>query len=845
MKTPGKDLDKAYEQAKSYALALPQKDIPRGILTCDFLHFQYYDLEDNAKQYSFRLDELPAYIELFGYLAGYKEADPYKHWDPVNISAAEKMGQLHDRLKEIGYTGHRLELYLVRLLFCLFADDTGIFEPPNLFNRYIIERTGEDGGDLALHLQKIFETLNTPQEGRLKTIDIELNRFPYINGHLFAEPLGTADFDGAMRDTLIQCCTLEWSKISPAIFGSMFQSVMNDAERHDLGAHYTSEQNILKLIHPFFLDNLWDEFNKIKKQSKGAKKHNLILFHNTLCHLKFLDPACGCGNFLVVSYRELRLLEIELIKEILCDEKILDIELMVRVNVDQFYGIEIEEFPARIAQTALWLMDHLMNNQASAAFGIYIVRIPLTASATIVNANSLTTDWETIVPKNELSYILGNPPFLGASVMNQKQKKELENVFNYLKGCNSLDYVTCWYIKALEYIRNTNIEVSFVSTNSICQGEQVPILWPELINKHGIKLNFAHQTFKWSNEARGKAAVYCVIIGFSLNDRKEKKLYHYATVSGEAIEAKASQISPYLVDCEPIIVMKRTDPLVKVPRMVYGSKPTDGGNLIFTEEEKEIFLQKEPKAAPYIRPFTGSYEFINNIKRYCLWLVNIEPKTLRSMPFLMERVELVRQMRLNSTSQTTVNSAEKPALFFTVVQPDSNYLIIPETSSERRRYIPIGFMSKNIIANNSCSIIPNAQIYHFGIITSTMHMAWMRYVGGRLEMRYRYSASIVYNTFPWPSPTDKQKSTIEEAAQAILDTRNLFPASSLADLYDPVSMPPKLAKAHQKLDKAVEAAYGRIFDNDSQRVAYLFELYQKLCGEMFAETRKRGKGRKV
>jgi hypothetical protein len=434
---------------------------------------------------------------------------------------------------------------------------------------------------------------------------------------------------------------------------------------------------------------------------------------------------------------------------------------------------------------------------------------------------------------------------LGKKEQSSQQKSELEHIFEGLKGQGVLDYVTCWYKKALEYIRGTTIEVAFVSTNSICQGEQVPILWPELINKHGIKLNFAHQTFKWSNEARGKAAVYCVIIGFSLNDRKEKQLYHYATVTGNAIEAKASLISPYLVDCEPVIVMKRTEPLAKIPMMVYGSKPTDGGNLIFTEEEKEVFLQKEPKAAPYIRPFIGSYEFINNIKRFCLWLVDIEPSVLRLMPLVMERVELVSQMRRNSTSPTTRETAGKPTVFFTVAQPDSEYLLLPEVSSERRHYIPIGFMSENTIASNKCLIVPNADIFLFGVLTSTMHMAWMRYVTGRLKSDYQYSASIVYNTFPWPTPTDKQKSTIEEAAQAVLDTRAQFPQSSLADLYDPVSMPPKLAKAHYKLDKTVEKAYGRKFDDDSQRVAYLFELYQRLTGELFKDEKKRGKGRAV
>jgi hypothetical protein len=846
MKTPGKDLNKAYEQAKAYALSLPQKEIPKGIITSDFLNFQYYDLEDKAKCYSFRLEELPAYVELFGYLAGYKEIDPYKHWDPVNISAAEKMGQLHDRLKEIGYTGHQLELYLVRLLFCLFADDTGIFEPPNIFNKYIIDHTGEDGKDLALHLQKIFEILNKPKDKRLKTIDEQLNQFPYINGRLFEETIETADFDRPMRDALIECCTLDWSKISPAIFGAMFQSVMNDEERHDIGAHYTSEQNILKLIHPLFLDGLWEEFNAIKQLSPTNRRDKLVSFHKKIAGLKFLDPACGCGNFLVISYRELRLLEFEILELLLGKNKVLDVHDEILVNVNQFYGLEIEEFPAQIAQVALWLVDHQMNMEVRERFGMYYIRIPLTAAASIHNINALTTDWESIVPKNELSYILGNPPFLGASVMNRIQKRELENVFNYLKGCNSLDYVTCWYIKASQYIKDTKIEVAFVSTNSICQGEQIPILWPELLNRYNIKINFAHQTFKWSNEAKSKAAVYCIILGFSQIDRIDKKLYFYKNVTSEPNRVDAKQINPYLVDAASLIIQKRTEPISKVPKMIYGSKPSDGGNLIFSEEEKDEFLKLEPNAKPYIRQFIGSQEYINNIKRYCLWLADIEPSKLKRLPHVLKRVEKVQQMRLDSTSPTTNEAADRPTLFFTVAQPDTDYLVLPEVSSERRQYIPIGFVSKEIIASNKCLIVPGANLYLFGVLTSTMHMAWTRYVSGRLELRYQYSASIVYNNFPFPQePTEKTRKSIETGAQSILDIRSKYPNSSLAALYDPLSMPPGLLKAHRKLDKAVEAAYGRTFDNDSQRVAYLFELYQKLSGELFVDTKRRGKGRKM
>jgi hypothetical protein len=540
------------------------------------------------------------------------------------------------------------------------------------------------------------------------------------------------------------------------------------------------------------------------------------------------------------------LLEFDILELLLGKEKVLDVHDEILVNVNQFYGIEIEEFPAQIAQVAMWMVDHQMNMQVRERFGTYFVRLPLTAAASIHNTNALTADWESIVPKNELSYILGNPPFLGASVMNQKQKRELENVFNYLKGCNSLDYVTCWYIKASQYIKDTKIEVAFVSTNSICQGEQIPILWPELLNKYQIKINFAHQTFKWSNEAKGKAAVYCIILGFAPFDRINKSLYFYKSVTSEPNRVGAKQINPYLVDAASLIIQKRTEPISKVPKMVYGSKPTDGGNLIFNEEERNEFLKSEPKAGPYIRQFIGSQEYINNIKRYCLWLPEIEPSKLKQLPHILNRVEKVKQMRLESTSLTTREAADRPTFFFTVAQPSSNYLVLPEVSSERRQYIPIGFVSKETIASNKCLIVPGANLYLFGVLTSAMHMAWTRCISGRLKSDFQYSASIVYNNFPFPNePSEKTRKNIETGAQDILDIRGKYPHSSLADLYDPLSMPPKLVKAHHKLDKAVETAYGRSFDNDSQRVAYLFELYQKLSGELFVEVKKRGKGRKI
>jgi hypothetical protein len=625
----------------------------------------------------------------------------------------------------------------------------------------------------------------------------------------------------------------------------MFQSVMNDDERHDIGAHYTSEQNILKLIHPLFLDGLREEFNAIKKLSPSSRRDKLIAFHKKIAGLKFLDPACGCGNFLVISYRELRLLELDILELLLGSEKVLDIYNEILVNVNQFYGIEIEEFPAQIAQVAMWLVDHQMNLQVRERFGAYFVRLPLTAAASIHNTNALTTDWESIVPKNELSYILGNPPFLGYSIMDRTQKSEVQNIFNDMQNSGTLDYVTAWYKKASQYIRDTEIEVAFVSTNSICQGEQVPILWPELMNKHGIIINFAHHTFKWSNEGKKNAAVYCIIVGFSLQNRNKKKLYQYATVTSEPSETTASQINAYLVDAPILFIDRRSKPLCKVSEMVYGNKPTDNGLFFLDQKEKDELLAREPNLTEIIKPFWGAHEFINNIPRYCFWLDGVSPSIYGSSKELKERLNGIKAFRQASQKEATRRLADFPSVFGEIRQPVTDYILVPRHSSERRKYVPIGFVSKNVIVGDSNSCIPNATLYEFGIITSIMHMAWMRYVCGRIKSDYRYSGTIVYNNFPWPKPSDKQKKNIEELAQDILDVRNIFSKDSFAVLYDPLTMPPKLVKAHQKLDKAVEASYGRSFDDDSQRVAYLFELYQKLSGELFVDTKRRGKGRKM
>lgn len=571
-KSKGRDLNKAFTQAKDYFTGLKENELPKYILVSDFEKFKLYDLDEN-KEYYFELKDLYKNVELFGFIAGYQKRI-YRESDPVNIEAAELMGKLHDKLKEIGYEGHELEVYLVRLLFCLFADDTTIFDK-DIFREYLEDKTNEDGSDLGSHLSHLFQILNTPDEKRLKNLDEHLKRFPYVNGNLFSENLSIASFDSEMRKILIESCYLDWGQISPAIFGSLFQSVMKPDERRNLGAHYTSEKNIMKLIKPLFLDDLYSEFESLK-----SNRNKLNDFHEKLGKIKFLDPACGCGNFLVVAYRELRILELEVLKELYKHTNsirslILDVSLISKVNVDQVYGIEYEEFPARIASVAMGLIDHQMNMKISEEFGQYFSRLPLKKSANIIHGNALRVDWESFVPKSELSYILGNPPFIGKQLQNLEQKKDMEFIFEKVSGAGVLDYVTAWYIKSAQYIQNTKIKVAFVSTNSISQGEQVGILWNELLNKYNIKIHFAHRTFKWSNEAKANAGVYCVIIGFANFDTDKKLLFEYETVKSEAHEIKVKNINPYLVNASDTIVLKRTKPICNVPDIVFGNMPIE------------------------------------------------------------------------------------------------------------------------------------------------------------------------------------------------------------------------------------------------------------------------------
>ena len=837
-KSRGKDLDKAHNQAIGYFPGLKDSDLPQYILVSDFARFRLYDLEENSTL-EFNLNELVKNVHHFGFILGYQKK-VYKEQDPANIKAAELMGKLHDRLKEIGYDGHPLEVYLVRLLFCLFAEDTTIFNKQQ-FQDYIEHRTSKDGSDLAAKLQELFQVLNTPTEKRFKNIDEQLADFPYVNGKLFEESLPIASFDSKMRQALLDCCHIEWSKISPAIFGSMFQSVMNPKERRNLGAHYTSETNILKLIKPLFLDDLWKEFESIKNN-----KNKLQEFHKKLSTLKFLDPACGCGNFLVITYRELRLLEIEILRSTnKSGQGFLDVRDIIWLDVDMMYGIEFEEFPARIAEVAMWLIDHQMNMQISNEFGQYFVRLPLKKAAKIINDDALETNWENIVSKNVISFILGNPPFIGSKIMKQSQRDQIVKQFENSDGSGVLDYVTGWYIKAAKFIQGTKAKVAYVSTNSIVQGEQTSILWGEMLNKYKIKIHFAHRTFKWSNEAKGNAAVYCVIIGFANFDTPNKMIFEYEDIKGEAHEIKVKNINPYLVDAKDLLIKKRSNPICPVPKMNFGNMPLDGGHLLLSDEEKNNLILMEPKSEKYLLPLISAYEYLNGKKRWCLWLKEADPSELRQLPEVLKRVDLVKKFRLNSVALSTQKFATTPTLFRDRNRPET-FIVVPRVSSENRSYIPFGFFDKNSIVSDTCMSIPNGNAYNFGVLMSKMHMSWIRYICGRLKSDFRYSKDIVYNNYPWPEkPNEKHIKAIKIASQKVLDARLEFPKSTLSDLYDPLTMPPALIDAHNELDKAVDLAYRpQPFTSEANRMVFLFELYEKYTADLFIKESPRNKKKK-
>lgn len=829
-KSRGKSLNKAESQAFEYYLGLPEKEKPNYVLLSDFATFRLYDLR-RKQEHSFSIEQLPEHIHLFDFMSGLQYYSDVAAETALNIQAAELLGSLHDALAASGYGGHELEIFLVRILFCLFAEDTGIFQH-HQFIHYLLNFTAEDGSDTEMHLSKLFQVLDTAFTKRSKNLTKELNDFPYVNGHLFRERLDMPSFDAVMRDVLLDCAHFDWSGISPAIFGSLFQSIMDKDARRNLGAHYTSETHILRLIKPLFLDALWAEFQAIKQGGNRDKRKKLAAFQQRLTALQFLDPACGCGNFLIITYRELRRLELAVLQAQHGDKLDtthigLDITVEPTIKLEHFHGIEIEEWPARIAEVAMWLTQHQMNREFARQFGREPDLLPLKTAAHIVNDNSLHLDWNSVAPRASLAHIIGNPPFRGSKMQSDVQKLELATLFGKVQNAKQLDYVACWFKKSADFIQNTRVSVAFVSTNSITQGEQVAPLWQPLLNM-GIHIHFAHRTFAWDSEARGKAAVHVVIVGFADYDTDGKRIFDYPNIKDEPIEIAANNINPYLIDAPDVVLDSRNQPIGSISPMWFGNMPLDGGGLLLSPIEKAELLVKEPKAERWLKPCLGADEFLNGKERWCLWLVGIAPNELRAMPEVLKRIDQVKKFRLESVAASTRIHAERPAEFRDTRLPET-YILVPSVSSERREYVPMGFFDSNTISTNLNLMIPDASLYEFGVLESTMHMAWMRTVCGRLKSDYRYSAKLVYNNFPWPDADDKHRQKVEAAAQAVLDARQKYPASTLADMYDPRSMPPDLRKAHKALDKAVEQAYRKEkFADDMERLGYLFGRYREL-----------------
>ena len=898
MKSRGEDLAEAYRQATDYLPGLPDEELPAYFLVSDFENLHLYDLNAHAPPLKHKLPDFSKYIDSYLFLAGF-EAQAQKEQIAVDESAARKIAELHDAMRASGYTGVDLQRYLVRLLFCLFAEDTGIFERRGDFSRYIREYTRVDGSDLDGALQNLFDVLNRAPDNRPPTLPQELQTFPCINGSVFDGQLARCYFAASTRRVLLDCAeTFDWSSISPAVFGSLFQAVIHhdnegvtaaSSKRRELGAHYTSETNILRVIGPLFLDELKVRLHEARAQ--GGNKAKLQALLARLRRLNLLDPACGCGNFLVIAYREIRRLELDAVEALQAiDRRTRDVSYTldakqfeyIQCDVHQFHGIEIEPSAAHIATVALWLTDHQENLRASRILGGNFNRLPLVRRANIVCANALTVDWGSVLLPELCDYVVGNPPFIGAKFLSDAQRVDVGRVFHDVHNAGLLDFVAAWYVKAARYLADAaartgqtpgahepaapksrptpapyaphrqpaasvRTRCAFVSTNSITQGEQVGVLWGWMLAQ-GMKIQFAHRTFQWSNDAKGVAAVHCVIIGFGTDDVPGKTIFEYRDIKGEPVAHAAKNINPYLVDAADVIAQARSVPLADVPAIANGSIPADGGHLLFTPVERDAFIALEPAAQQWLRPYLGAEGFLHNEWRYCLWLADCPPQALRSMPHVMARVKAVQLMREKSAKAATRQKAATPTLFTENRQPkDGRYLAIPRTSSENRPYLPVGYLDATVIAANDLQMVPNATLYQFGMLSSRMHWAWTGITAGRLESRIRYSVKYTYNTFPWPKLPDppatadatrptpaqaasqKKRAAIEAAAQAVLDARASFPEASLADLYDPLAMPHALSKAHQQLDKAVDVAYAHKGPpDDAGRVAFLFGLYEQL-----------------
>lgn len=819
-----------FQQAKRYSADLPYSKRPRWIITCNFQEFLIYDMEKpNGEPESILLKNLPKEYYRLQFIVNSQNENIKKEME-ISIKAGEIVGILYDALLKQYNEKDEQELkslneLCVRLVFCLYAEDSGLFGEKLAFHNYL---QGFQVKDTRRALIDLFKVLDTKIEDRDKYLDDELAKFPYVNGGLFAnENIIIPHLTDEIIDILLHKASenFDWSEISPTIFGAVFESTLNPETRRSGGMHYTSIENIHKVIDPLFLDNLKDELEKIKEiKVEKTRKQQLEAFRNKLSTLTFLDPACGSGNFLTETYISLRRLENEALIAQTRGQTMIDLGDVIKVSIGQFYGIEINDFAVTVAKTALWISESQMMKETEEIVNQQLEFFPLKSYANIVEGNALRIDWNDVISKQKLSYIMGNPPFVGGMMMSREQKQDITAVVGDVKGVGELDFVSGWYYKATDYIKGTSIEVAFVSTNSICQGQQAVTMWKPLFEK-GIKIQFAYRTFVWDSEAQQKARVHCVIVGFSFVNRKSKIIY-------DNDRARiVSNINSYLMDAENIFIDSKSKPICNVPPMNFGNMPRDGGGFILTNEEKEELIKKEPLSAKWIHPYIGAEEFINNKSRWCLWLVGANPHELKQCPTVMKRIELVKDFRLKSKAESTRKFASTPMIFAQITQPSNvNYIIVPRVSSEKRRYIPIGFMSKDTIASDAVQIIPNAGLYHFGILTSNVHMAWMRALAGRLEMRYRYSKDIVYNNFPWPNPTKEQQAKIEKTAQSILTAREKYKDCSLADLYDEVTMPPELRKAHQLNDKAVMEAYGfwGKVKTESECVSELMKMYQKL-----------------
>lgn len=823
MKSRGRSLDKAHDQARKYAFAISSdEDLPEYIMVCDFANIRLYNLT-TEQVVQFKTEELSENVERLSILTERGSKYDLAVDKELNAEAAYKMARLHDLLLENRYSGKDLELYLVRILFCLFADHTGIFRRGSFFE--YITSSHECGDDLAGKIAILFDILDTPRDERMSSLSRELMEFPYINGGLFHDTIRSVSFDQSMRELLIECCSFDWSAIDPSIFGAMFQAVMDSEKRSSLGAQYTPQYVIKKAIKPLFIDELYREF-ELCKNNPGKLEE----FHQKLTRLSILDPACGCGNFLIVSYMVIRRLELEVVRyqyphnSDLPDDFSLDASM--RVNVGQFFGIDIDEFSCQVARTAMWLIDHQMNSEASHEFGKPFLRIPLIESAHIFNENALTKNWPEIIGRSTVNYIIGNPPYWGAKKRSPEKNKELQLLFGEDSNCGSLDYVSGWYYSAAKMIANTSTKVSFVSTNSISQGQQIYYLWKQLYAL-GVDIIFGYRAFKWENNAKGTAQVHCVIYGFQNREYPCNKKYIF---NQDDTFEEVSVINPYLDGLEEITLVKpRTQPICAVPTLRDGNKPIDDQNYLFTETEYLKFIEIEPSAKPYFHLWYGAKEFIDKKPRYCLWIGDCTPQELSKMPNAMKRVEAVRQFRSKSTDPGTRNLSNRPRRFHIETFPSKRYLIIPEVSGENREYIPIGFMEPEVLCSNLVRVMQHPTLYHYGILTSKAHMLWTKAICGRLDNRVRYTTRIVYNNFPWPNPSESQKQEIETCAEQLLIVQNRYSDVPYKLLYNPNLMPDDLLIAHKNLDAAVYKAYGwNTMISEKNCIVELFRLHREL-----------------